>query len=178
MQTRLNYEESCRSLQNQGWLQQGDIPPLPTKPPAYDDEILGVEFFRTWLNGKEGADFQNLTLTRTYFSRSQISDISFFNTDLSESVANWNDFEDVDFSSADMSRFDLRACRVLRTKFVGALLKDADLRCCYFEQCDFSNADLTGAKILREMSIMLNLSAGQNAVVDWQDEDGEEPAGG
>ena len=178
MPTRLSYEESCKLLQHDQWLEQGECPPLKPKPPAYDDEILGLSFFRTWLDGLKGANFQNLTLPRTYFGRSQISDISFYNTDLSESVANWNDFADVDFSSADLSRLDLRGNSIVRTKFVNALLIDADLRCCSFENCDFTDANLTRTKLTRETGALLNLSEAQKGVVDWHDEDGDDPDGG
>ena len=178
MPTRLNYEQSCRSLQQQKWLEQGDLPPMPAKPPAYDDEVLGVEFFRTCLDGKDGAEFQNLTLPRTYFSRSDIIGISFINSDLSESVANWNDFKDNDFSSADLSRLDFRGCQIIGTKFVGTLLIDADLRCCSFEDCDFTNADMTRTRLTRETGASLQLSDSQKAVIDWHDDDGEEPGGG
>ena len=176
--SRLTYEQSCKSLQEQQWLKPGDIPPLPTRPPAYDDEILGVEFFRTSLDGKLGADFENLSLPRTFFGRSDIVDITFRNTDFSESVANWNDFIDVNFLGADLSRCDFRACKLTRVSFENSTLADADLRCCNFESCTFTGADMTGTKMTRTTGIGLQLSKEQRAVVDWHEEDGEAPGGG
>src|SRR5579871_3872310 len=105
MPTRLSYEDSCRLLQPLEVIEQGKIPPLPGRPPRHDDKILGVSFFRTSLSDVR---LENLTLPRTFFGRSEIRNISFKNTDLSETTANWNDFITVDFSIADLSRSDLR----------------------------------------------------------------------
>ena len=121
---------------------------------------------------------ENLTIPRTYFSRSTIIKTSFAGTDLTESVANWNDFEDVDFTEADLTRFDFRGCDLKRILFRGAILRDADLRCCNFEECSFADADLSGAKITREAGISLTLSEVQQKQVSWQDDDGPEPDGG
>jgi uncharacterized protein YjbI with pentapeptide repeats len=178
MTNRLSYQDSFRSLQKQDWLKPGNPPPIPAKPPAYDDENLGIEFFRTWLDGAKGADFRNLTLPRTYFGRSQINNISFENSDLTESVANWNDFIDVDFSRSDLTRLDLRGCQLLRTNFTECKLTGADLRCCSFVDCNFKAANLTGTKLTRACGDLIALSQEQQAVVDWQEEDGDEPDGG
>jgi uncharacterized protein YjbI with pentapeptide repeats len=175
MSNRLPYEASCQFLQQEGWLANGDLPQLPERPPRYDDDILGVEFFRTYV---KDAKLDNLSLPRTYFSRSEISSSSFVNSNLSESVANWNDFEDVDFSNADLSRFDFRGCALRRVRFAGSLLIDADLRCCGFEDCDFTGANLTRTKLTREVRSTLNLTADQTTVIDWQDDDGPDPDGG
>lgn len=173
--TRLSYEESFRFLQREGWEGEGEIPPIPERPPRYDDDKLGLSFFRTCVNE---AAMQNLTIPRTYFSRSTISKTSFAGSDLTESVANWNDFEDVDFTGADLTRFDFRGCDLKRTQFHGVTLKDADLRCCNFEECSFTDADLSGAKITREGGAYLTLSEEQRKQVSWQDDDGPEPDGG
>ena len=175
MKTRLTYEESFRFLQKAGWQGPGDVLPLPKGRPGYFDEDLGLSFFRTFV---EEATLENLTIPRTYFSRSTVSKSSFAGTDLTESVANWNDFEDVDFSFADLTSFDFRACVLRRIRFCNVILKDSDLRCCQFENCDFTDADLTDAKITREAGATLNLSSMQLAQVSWQDEDGEDPEGG
>ena|ERR1700733_9671938 len=143
MPARLSYQDSCSFMQREGWLGKGEIPKLPEKPPRYDDEILGVEFFRTYI---ENAQLENLTIPRTYFSRTEIRSSSFAGSDLSESAANWNDFNDVNFSYTDLSRFDFRGCNLVQVRFHGANLSNADLRCCGFEDCDFTAADLTGAK--------------------------------
>ena len=87
-------------LQNQGIIDGGDPPPLPQSPPRYDDEgPLGVNFFRTRL---ADAKLNHLSLPRTFFGRSEIFDVSFGDSDLSESTANWNDFIRVDFTAADL----------------------------------------------------------------------------
>jgi uncharacterized protein YjbI with pentapeptide repeats len=172
---RLNYEESCRFLQTEGWLKVGDIPPLPARPPRYDDEILGVEFFRTWVGD---AKLENLTLPRTYFSRTEIKTCSFAGCDLSESVANWNDFVDVNFSAADLSRFDFRGCNLTQINFGNSILRCADLRCCSFEGCDFTGADLINAKITKEVGASIDLTPAQRETIDWQDSDGADPDGG
>jgi uncharacterized protein YjbI with pentapeptide repeats len=172
---RLDYEESCRLLQQQGLLEAGAIPSLAHRPPRYDDEALGVEFFRTLV---ADARLENLTLPRTFFGRSEIRATSFKNTDLSGSTANWNDFNGVDFSEANLAGADLRANLFERVNFAGASLVGADVRYCGLKQCDFTGADLTDVKITRKAGTALNLSQEQQYSVDWQDEDGEEPAGG
>ncbi len=172
---RLSYEDSCRSLQSQQIIDPGDIPPLPQRPPRHDDEVLGVSFFRTML---ADSTLEHLTLPRTLFGRSEIRATSFQDTDLSESTANWNDFIDVDFSTADLSRSDFRACILQSVRFRGAKLADVDFRHCGFTACDFSGADLTDAKITRKAGASLQLSSEQQRVIDWQADDGEEPEGG
>ncbi|HWD92767.1 MAG TPA: hypothetical protein VG938_10490 [Verrucomicrobiae bacterium] len=104
---RLSYEDSCQALQSQQIIDPGGIPLFPQKPPRHDDEVLGVGFFRTMLADSK---LEHLTLPRTFFGRSEIRATSFQDTDLSESTANWNEFIDVDFSAADISRSDFRAC--------------------------------------------------------------------
>ncbi|HEX9047411.1 MAG TPA: pentapeptide repeat-containing protein [Verrucomicrobiae bacterium] len=175
MPSRLSYEESCRMLQSQQLLEAGALPPLPAHPPRSDDELPGVSFFRTQL---ANAKLEHLTLPRTFFGRSEIRDSAFRNCDLSESTANWNDFINVDFSASDLSRSDLRACVFERVRFTGALLAGADFRYCGFKGCDFTNADLTEAKLTRKVGAALRLSPEQQSVIDWQTEDGDEPAGG
>jgi len=172
--TRRSYEESCWELQRLGWLKSGSIPPLPARPPCYDDpEPLGVEFFRTRVSDDK---FENLTLPRTFFGRSEIRDMSFRGTDLSESTLCWNDFIAVDFSDCDLSNGDLRASLFEKVNFSGANISRADLRRSEFKKCDFSGADLRGAKLTR--SQRLPLSPSQEREVDWQRSDGEEPGGG
>jgi uncharacterized protein YjbI with pentapeptide repeats len=172
---RLSYEDSYRFLQREGWEGTGEILQIPERPPRYDDEVLGLSFFRTWV---EEAALENLTIPRTYFSRSKISKTSFIGTDMTESVANWNDFEDVDLSSSDLTGVDFRACTLRRVRFDNALMTNADLRFCEFEECTFVGADLTGAKITREAGVLLGLSPEQHEQVSWQEDDGPEPEGG
>jgi hypothetical protein len=173
--SRLPYEDSCRALQSQQIIDGGDIPPLLQRAPRHDDDVLGVGFFRTML---ADSSLEHLSLPRTFFGRSEIRAVSFKDTDLSESTANWNDFIDVAFSSADLSQSDLRACLFEGVKFVGASLVGADLRYCGFKSCDFSAAEMTDAKLTRKAGASLRLSVEQQSAIDWQAEDGEEPAGG
>jgi uncharacterized protein YjbI with pentapeptide repeats len=174
MAHRLSYEDSCRELQQNGWLDAGDIPPLPSRQPRYDDpEPLGVQFFRTQV---ADAKFENLTLSRTFFARSEIRDTSFKGSDLSESSLCWNDFVSVDFSECDLSRSDLRGALFESVNFSGANLSQSDLRRSGFENCNFSGAHLHGAKLTRAQT--LRLSPNQEAEVDWQESEGEEPDGG
>jgi uncharacterized protein YjbI with pentapeptide repeats len=172
---RLSYDDSCRLLQSQQITDAGEIPPMPAHPPRHDDEVLGVSFFRTEL---ADAKLEHLTLPRTFFGRSEIRATSFLDTDLSESTANWNDFIDVDFSSADLSRCDFRASIFQRVRFIGARLAGADLRRGTFTGCDFTDADFTGAKLTKPAVASLRLSSAQQRVIDWQADDGAEPAGG
>jgi uncharacterized protein YjbI with pentapeptide repeats len=172
---RLSYEDSCRVLQKRQLIEPGEIPPLPDGPPHHDDEAPGVQFFRTML---ADAKLENLTLPRTFFSRSEIRATSFRDTDLSESTANWNDFIEVDFSAADLSRSDLRVCLFERVQFKGANLAGVDLRYCGFKSCNFADAHLIDAKLTQKIGRILNLTPEQQSVIDWQAEDGDEPAGG
>jgi BTB/POZ domain-containing protein KCTD9 len=175
MNERLSYEDSFRFLQSEGWEGPGDIPPLPDRPPRYDDETLGLSFFRTFV---KDAKLEYLTIPRTYFGRSQIDNVSLAGSDLHESVANWNDLNQVDFSMADLRAFDFRGCVLRRIRFDGALLNGADLRCCSIEDCSFVDADMTGAHITRDTGASLCLSAQQREQIIWHDEDGPEPDGG
>jgi uncharacterized protein YjbI with pentapeptide repeats len=175
MVERMLYAESCRFLQSQGLLGAGAIPALPARAPRYDDEQLGVSFFRMRL---ADAELAGLTLPRTFFGRSEVRNASFRSTDLSESTANWNDFIDVDFSGADLSRADLRASVFERVSFRGAALRGADLRRATFHKCVFTGADMTGAKVTRALAWLLRLSRDQRRTVDWQPDPGPEPEGG
>jgi len=155
---------------------KGSIPPIPDHQPQYDDEEpLGVCFFRTFVGE---SDLENLTLSRTYFAKSQVGPVSFQNTDLSESTLCWNDFIEVNFTNADLSRSDLRASNFTETAFIRANLRDADLRHSNFEHCDFTEADMLGAKLTREQAEKLHLSDKQRQEIDWQENNGDEPPGG
>jgi uncharacterized protein YjbI with pentapeptide repeats len=176
-QARLaKYKESCRELQRQGYLEKGKIPPMPPGRPRDDDEEpLGVSFFRTCVRD---ADFENLTLPRTFVGRSEVGPISFRSSDLSQSTLCWNDFIKVDFSGCDLSESDLRASIFKRVKFVRANLRKADLRHSDFKHCDFTDADMRGTILARTQGRQLRLSRQQRKAIDWHAEAGEEPEGG
>jgi uncharacterized protein YjbI with pentapeptide repeats len=168
---RLSYEDSCRQLESQQLLPPGDI---STQPPQPGDGMAGVRFANVML---AGAKLSGLTLPHTYFSRSEIRASTFRNTGLTESTAHWNDFIEVDFSRADLSGSDLRACVFQRVNFRDAKLAGVDLRYCGFKHCDFTGADLTDAKLTPKAGQALRLSPEQQSVIVWQADDGEEPEG-
>ena len=56
---RLSYEDSGKYLQQQGFFREGPIPPMPERPPRYDDETLGIDLFR-W--GIQDSKLEGLTL--------------------------------------------------------------------------------------------------------------------
>lgn len=172
---RKPYEESCRTLIAKGLLEE-PIPPLPPRMPAYDDEgDAGVCFFRTHL---EDADLAGLTLPRTFFGRSLVARCSWVGTDLSESQLAWNDFEDVDFSSALLVRADLRASNYERCRFDGADLSGADLRNSAYLGCTFRGAHLAGARVSKALLARLGLDAAQQASVSVEIDDEEDVPGG
>jgi pentapeptide repeat protein len=172
---RLPYAESCRVLQGAGLLEADSIPPMPAKAPRYDDDVLGLEFFRTQV---AGVKLENLTLPRTFFGRSEIRKVSFRGTDLGESTACWNDFIDVDFSRTCLRQCDLRGSSFERVVFDGADLTNADLRRSKFSGCTFRGATLSGAKLSATGARAISLSPEQLAELDFQEDEGPEPPGG
>ena len=174
-QTRASYEDSVCRLQKD-YLEPGSIPPMPDRVPRYDDERLGVSFFRTFVG--EHDDLSNLTLRRTFFGRSEVNDALFCNTDLTESCLCWNDFIDVDFSDAVLARSDLRASNFTRVKFVRADLRDTDLRHSSFDDCDFEGAALDRAIMTHSQGKHLKLTETQRQVIAFTNDDGPQPDGG
>ncbi len=172
---RSSYSDSCLRLQSVGLLPAGEIPPLPDRAPRYDDEVLGVEFFRTLLADVE---LDDLTLPRTYFAKSEVRAASFRGADLSESTMCWNDFIAVDFRSASLQHADLRASSFERVTFDRADLTGADLRRSTFATCSWTGAVLTGARISRVVAQDLPLSEEQRGQLDLQETEGPEPDGG
>ena len=172
--SRLSYVESCQFLQQIYLLDEGAIPPLPAQSPRYDDVTLAVSFFRTLL---DDVKLENLTLPRTFFGRSEIRQVSFKNTDLSESVACGNDFIEVDFELADLSGTDLRASIFQHVNFQGADLTKADMRGPDFRSCNFKDANLTGTKLLIEPRWLFLLTSSQIDSVDWHYSRGPDPGG-
>jgi uncharacterized protein YjbI with pentapeptide repeats len=173
---RLGYEDSCRRLHG-NYLASGIIPPMPDHLPQYDDsEPLGVSFFRTFVG--EGDDLSNLTLPRTFFGRSEINGAKFRNTDFTESNLCWNDFIDVDFSGALLTRCDMRSSAFNRVRFTNADLSGADLRRSSFNDCDFSGAVMEGTVLTEKQGTDLDWSATQYTQIKWARSDGPEPGGG
>jgi BTB/POZ domain-containing protein KCTD9 len=174
---RLDYENSCYRLQANGYLEEGTMPPIPHRLPQYDDEEpLGISLLRYFFD--EGEDFSSLTLPRTFFWRSQINNVSFQNTDLSESNLCWNAFNAVNFTDAVLANSDLRASDFVDVKFISADLTNSDLRISWFQGCDFSNALMNGTILTFEQGETLDLTDKQRAEIAWTTDDGIEPDGG
>lgn len=177
MTPRLSYEESCRLLQQHGYLDAGEIPPLPNHLPRFDDpEPLGVRFFRTLVSDEVPLD--NLTLPRTFFGRSEINKASFRNTDLNESNLCWNDFINVDFTDSVLTNSDMRSSQFMGVIFRNADLRRTDLRRSTFERCAFDGTKLDGAMMTKEQGKTLSLTIEQRQSIDWRNDLGEEPGGG
>ena len=102
----------------------------------------------------------------------------FRNTDFSESTFCWNDFTNVDFTDAIITRCDFRSSIYDNVKFVRADLRGSDLRFSTFTNCDFAHAILHGAKLTKRGAKQLRLSDEQLTQVDWQRDEGPEPGGG
>ena len=113
------------------------------------------------------------------FGRSEIRNVSFLNSDLSESTLCWNDFVWVNFTGCDLSRSDMRAVAAFDScTFCASDLGQSDLRRSSFKDCDFSNANLLGAKLTKLQGSRLHLSLQQQQEIDWHELDGDEPGGG
>jgi BTB/POZ domain-containing protein KCTD9 len=177
-QGRLNYSDSIRRIQELGlgFLEPDAEPPVPDHvPQPEDEEPLGLSFFRTFVG--EGADLSNLSIPRTFFGRSEISNVAFRNTDLSESNLRWNDFVDVDFTEATLVCADFRASIYTRVNFSRADLRGADMRRASFEDRVFDGAVMDGAVLTREEGSRLALSGAQKTAIAWCDDGGPEPTG-
>jgi uncharacterized protein YjbI with pentapeptide repeats len=75
----------------------------------------------------------------------------------------------------------MRSSNFKACKFVGAILRGADLRRSSFEDCDFAGANLAGAVAEDEDAIGCVqdfLSDEQQAVMAWSPDSGPEPPGG
>lgn len=174
---RHSYDASVRHLQKLGLLRSNDHPPMPHQvPQPEDEEPLGISFYRTFL--QNGVDLGNLTIPRTFFGRSEIREVSFKNTDLTESNLRWNDFIDVDFTEAVLAQADLRASLFTNVKFIRADLRNADMRRSDYEDCDFDSAIMDGAILTHDQAADMDLSDQQVNVIKWAADEGPEPSGG
>ena len=59
-----------------------------------------------------------------------------------------------------------------------ANLRDADLRRSSFEDCDFTDSVIRGARLTHQQGEDIPISESQREEIDWQDIDGDEPPGG
>jgi hypothetical protein len=172
---RKSYVESGEELKRLGLLEADKPPPLPERRPRHDDQEFGVSFFRTEVSEVR---LENLSLPRTFASRSEFSGVSFAGTDLSESSLCWNNFSAVDFTRAVLRDADLRASVFEKVKFDRADLSGADLRHGSFVNCTFQGAILQGALLSRSMGQSISLSEAQRKEINWQADEGPEPEGG
>ena len=175
MKVPLSYEDTLKRLQHVGYLGQGESPPMPGHRPQFDDETLGLSFFRTRVADD---DLSGLTLRRTYFAKSEVSGTSFVDTDLSESTMCWNDFIAVNFSGSRLTDCDMRASVFENCVFDDADLSSSDLRKSSFVGCTFKGATMRGVVLGPSQRSALALSNEQRSVIDWREDDGEEPPGG
>jgi uncharacterized protein YjbI with pentapeptide repeats len=168
---RLSYDESCQFL----GCEPSEIPPLKNRPPRYDDEILGLSFYKT---GIEQQEWRSLTIPRTFVGRSLIEAASIIDCDLSESVMCWNDFNSVDFSRSDLVKTDMKSSNFIGVDFSGCNLSEADFRGSGLERCNFQGANLDGAILETRWHGDLPFTQEQKASIAWVDEPGEPPPGG
>ena len=177
--TRRSLEDTWRVFEAEGAKlprRPDGRPFVPDVMPNYDDEErLGFSYFRS---GLEDEDLGNLTLPRTFFGRSGFIRVNFTNTDLSESRMCWNDFDDCDFSGANLSGYDMRAS-LFTCKFAGAVLRGADLRRSTFQECDFTGAGCPARSLARLAPVRAaNLFSEEQRTVVSGGRWGPEPPGG
>lgn len=186
---RLSYKESCQRLMKADWMDvcvfspevwDGlvDPPVRASRPLPSDLYYDGIEIFKTYISGKDRFPLENMTLPRTFINRSEVSDLSFANTDLAESFFCWNDFLEVNFSNACLRSVDFRSCDLDGVNFSYADLRDADFRQSAFHGCCFLNANMKGTKFLRRDLNWDVFSRKQIAEIIWCEDDGEVAPGG
>jgi uncharacterized protein YjbI with pentapeptide repeats len=179
---RLDWNDTCALLRERGLLSDdlgflGPLNPVLRKQmPSSDDEEEGISLYKGGF--APGEDLSNLTLPRTFISRSRLEQLSLANTDLSESWCCWNHFENVDFSDTDLSRSDLRCSEFENVCFARANLSGADLRGSYFKGCDFSGANFEGALLMPGQPEALGLTGEQLRQAVVTDDPGPDPGGG
>ena len=172
---RLTYEESCRALQRLGHLQEGAIPPLPDHRPRYDDEgPLGVNFFRTSV--RDG-DIENMTLPRTFFGRSDIGPLS-FKTRIVRIYAVLERFQQGGLHGCQSLQKRPPCLAVLQGAFRQNRSPKCRLRQLTFAECDFTDAEMRGARLTHRQGRVIVLSTQQREAIDWQESDGSPPGGG
>jgi hypothetical protein len=174
LMSRLSYAESCKLLEPYGAC-GSEPPPMPSGIPKHDADILGVNFFRTVI---EDAKFENLTLPRTFFGRSEIKNSSFAGSDLSKSHLCWNEFVGVSFCGTLLAGADLRASDYQKCDFIECDLSGADLRRASFKNCVFKGAILKDAIIPRRLKKVCEFSEDQIAQAKLIFFEGPEPDGG
>ena len=135
-----------------------------------------------WTGEKDDQiNLQNLTLPRILINRTGLSHVSFAGSDLYESFMCRDDFENCDFTLANLSKCDMRASRFVKCKFRNANLQGADFRMAELTGCEFSDANMTGTifdDTITYKSLLNKLSDSQKRVICWAPHAGPEPPGG
>ncbi len=126
----------------------------------------------------EDFDYSQQDLMNSFINKSLVKNVSFENSSLSGSRMCWNDFEQVNFKGTSLSECDMRASIFEDCDFEGADLTKTDLRRSSFVNCRFKSANFEGAKIAKASKEKFDLSPDQIDVVEWMEDDGEEPEGG
>lgn len=181
---RRTYDESFAILRQHVEIIGGPRPAI-SRPPRHDDEEPGPSIFRSAI---DGAALESLTLPGLFVGRSALKAVSWRDTDLRLATFNWTDVLECDFTGADLTAADLRACRFERCVFRSATLSRADLRGSSFAACEFEAASMDGAKLHRRVRVLgwfkrgpdqtdLPLSKAQRLAIDWC-VDAPAPAGG
>jgi hypothetical protein len=137
----------------------GDALPLVERPPRHDDDVLGPSMFRMLV---EEVSLAGLTLPGLYVARTELRGVVFRDADLHLAAFNWSDIVECDFTRADLSDADLRACQFERCTFRDSCLVRADLRGSRFEQCAFEGANLDGARLHRRTKFLGLLPIGSD----------------
>lgn len=99
---RQAYHPTCQRPQQLGFLDPGEIPPLPCRMSSTSDSgPLGLRSFRTRASEVK---LDHLSLPRTFFVHSEIANVLFREADLSESCLCWNDFSKCDLTARTCRR--------------------------------------------------------------------------
>lgn len=128
-------------------------PPLLGRRPAFG-EVEGIDLFRTRV---EEEDYAGLTLPHLYVCRTLIRKCSFRDSDVSQSLLVWSDFENVTFVEADLHDGDLRNSIFDGCQFDGANLEGCDVRGSTFRGCTFFGARTMGMVITQKLARTLPL---------------------
>lgn len=145
MNTALSYEESFKFLNEKAGI-FGELRPLVTRLPRFDDDPPGPSIFRSLV---EDAYLKKLTMPGLFIGRSELRNVSFAGSNLRLSVMNWSTFTKCVLSDCNLSDCDLRASEFLNCSFIGADLSGADLRGAIFTGCSFDGAIFEKTKLYR-----------------------------
>lgn len=162
---RKDFFETFTFLEKIGLLSKCSTPSIPeTIPKCNDDNSYGINIFRQFIDNVE---FENLSMNRTFLSKSEVTNSSFSFSDLSESYLCYNDFINIDFSKANISNSLFRNSIFKNVNFNNANLMNADFKEAQFEDCTFDDAEMTGAIISSTLRKSLILTIEQQKQICW-----------